>query len=199
MDNLILVNKENMLDRKYFPPGLVIVDNNENNFHNYVDKNMICMVNEYVYANFFALQKDCVFKNFNIIIDSGYRSFDYQNRVLENLKNEKGEEYASKYVAIAGASEHQTGLAVDFAYYKDGVINDNVNEDDEAVKYISKVAHKYGFIVRYPKGKENITGVNYEPWHLRYVGFEHAMYMYENGLTLEEYLKLIKTDSIIKR
>ena len=88
-----------------------------------------------------------------------------------------------------GSSEHQTGLAIDICVYRDNncYIEHDIDEMDE-IKWIHQNAHKYGFILRYPSDKEDITGYNYESWHLRYVG-NIARYLYINKLTMEDYLK----------
>lgn len=121
-----------------------------------------------------------------LIVDSGYRSYNYQQVVLNALIKEKGGE-AYKLVALPGTSEHQTGLAVDFAYYENGIYNDDVKEDDEEAIWLKNNCWKYGFILRYPKGKEHITGYKFEPWHFRFVGPKLAKKIYEENITLEEY------------
>lgn len=119
---------------------------------------------------------------------SGFRSYDYQKGLYERYVNRDGEEKASMYSAKPGHSEHQTGLAFDIG----GVdqkhwVSDSFADTEEA-KWLKDNAHIYGFILRYPKDKTDITGYKYEPWHFRYVGVEHATNIYENNLTLEEYL-----------
>jgi D-alanyl-D-alanine carboxypeptidase len=107
-------------------------------------------------------------KGYNVDIESAYRSYDYQAKVLEELIVLKGEEYASTAIVLPGHSEHQTGLAIDFCVLKDGIY---LNSDDipdemldlEECSYAATIAHKYGFIIRYPKGKECITEYMYEP------------------------------------
>ena len=114
----------------------------------------------------------------NIITDE-----ELYNKLLE----EKGFTYAITRIASPGKSEHQTGLALDFCIYKDGkcYIEHDV-EDKIETKWIHQNSHRYGFIIRYPEGKEDITKYSYEPWHLRYVG-NIASSIYNNNLTLEEY------------
>lgn len=123
-----------------------------------------------------------------LYIESGYRSYEHQVRTYESVKSAKGEEYADKYVALPGHSEHQTGLAMDIT---------NIDHmDDEHEKLLGTIpegiwladnAHLFGFILRYPEGKTDITGYNYEPWHFRYVGVEEATEIFSKGLTLDEY------------
>ena len=105
----------------------------------------------------------------------------------QNRKISRGEAetYAARYSAVAGQSEHQTGLAVDM--YNTGTADVSFGET-EAYQWLSTHAHQYGFILRYPADKTEITGYDFEPWHYRYVGRYHATQMYEQDLCLEEYL-----------
>ena len=117
---------------------------------------------------------------------SGYRSQETQARIWNDKASEHGEEYALRYVAKAGYSEHQTGLALDFTLYNDR--GDAVEDDDaEAYGKVFPYLHEFGFILRYPAGKESVTGYPFEPWHIRYVGLEAARRIHGNGWTLEEY------------
>lgn len=184
----VLVNKDNLLDIDYVPKNMYIVDDNENNFHNYIDPNIKPMLRGEVKPYLENLIADANRVGIYIIVDSAYRSGKYQEKVLNNLILEKGNE-AFKLVALPGASEHQTGLAVDFAIYENGIYNDNIKEDDKEAIWLKENAWKYGFILRYPKGKESITGFNFEPWHYRFVGLDLAKKLYDNGVTLEEYYK----------
>ncbi len=191
MDDLnidVLVNKENMLSIDYIPKNMYIVDNNENNFHNYLIDNIKPMLRVEVKPYINALISDAHKLGLPLIVDSAYRSGYYQQMILDKLISEKGNE-AYKLIALPGASEHQTGLAVDFAYYENGIYDDNVKEDDKEAIWLKENAWKYGFILRYPKGKEEITGFNFEPWHFRFVGLELAKELYEQNITLEEYYR----------
>ena len=188
LDIIVLVNKDNLLDRNYVPFEMYVVDENENNFHQYKDASLKPMLRKDIIKYIDKLLKDAYELGLPLIVDSGYRSYDYQQVVLNALIKEKGDE-AYKLVALPGASEHQTGLAVDFAYYENGVYNDDVKEDDKEAIWLKNNCWKYGFILRYPKGKENITGYNFEPWHFRFVGLELAKKIYDEDLTLEEYYK----------
>lgn len=123
-------------------------------------------------------------------IGSGFRSYEYQLGVIERNIEAYGEEETARSVAPAGHSEHQTGLAID-------IINDqpehNIVEsfrDTEEGQWLAENSYKYGFILRYPEGKEDITGYMYEPWHFRYVGEEMAAKIFDSNLTLEEYFNL---------
>lgn len=113
---------------------------------------------------------------------SGFRSYDYQATLYDSYANDYGKETADTFSARPGYSEHQTGLAIDVNY-----ADDSFAETPEAA-WLAENCYKYGFIIRYPKGKEAITGYQYESWHVRYLGVETATAVYNSGLTLEEYL-----------
>jgi len=184
MDYTQLVNKENTLDKDFIPDDLVIVDENKNNFHRYIDLTLKPMVSSIVFDAFLVLQNEAQKDGLELIIDSGYRSYEYQYKIYGYYINRRGIEYAKKYVALPGCSEHQTGLAVDVAAFHNGDYSDNLNSEE--IEWLKNNAHKYGFILRYPEGKEKVTGYNYEPWHYRYVG-KIAPLLYRDNITLEEY------------
>lgn len=117
-----------------------------------------------------------------IWIRSGFRSYDYQKTLYNNYVSKDGKTAADTYSARPGHSEHQTGLAFDL-----NSLSTSFGETKEG-KWLAKNCAKYGFIIRYPKGKESITGYQYEPWHVRYLGVETATKVYESGKCLEEYL-----------
>ena len=188
LDVTVLVNKKNMLDSSYVPLKMYVVDENEGNFHQFKDASLKPMLRSDIKEYVDKLINDAQGLGLPIIVDSGYRSYNYQQVVLDALIKEKGDE-AFKLVALPGASEHQTGLAIDFAYYENGIYNDDVKENDKEAIWLKNNAWKYGFILRYPKGKENVTGYNFEPWHFRFVGLKLAKYLFKNNLTLEEYYK----------
>ena len=178
MDYSILVNKDNPLPRAYIPNTL------ENAHSEY--KENILLDNKALEA-FQELKREALRYGYHIDIVSGYRDYDYQEKIYNKLLEEKGFTYAITRIASPGKSEHQTGLALDFCIYKDGkcYIEHDV-EDKIETKWIHQNSHRYGFIIRYPEGKEDITKYSYEPWHLRYVG-NIASSIYNNNLTLEEY------------
>ena len=117
----------------------------------------------------------------HLYISSGFRSYDTQDVIYNRYVANDGRANADRYSARPGHSEHQTGLAIDL----NGVL-DSFGETAEG-KWVAAHAHEYGFILRYPKGKEPQTGYMYEPWHIRYVGVEVATAIFESGLCLEEY------------
>lgn len=184
-----LVNKDNLLPNNYIPNNLIILDNNENNFHNYINPNLKPMVRADILTDLLKMFKDAQNNGYYIIVDSGYRSYSYQQEILDKKIKEVGEEKAYQIVAIPGSSEHQTGLCVDIAYLYNHIYNDNVTEKDKEVKWLIENCYKYGFILRYPKGKEEITGYIFEPWHYRYVGKRLAKILHKKNITLEEYYK----------
>lgn len=118
----------------------------------------------------------------NIPLISGFRSYSRQQTLYNNYVARDGQALADTYSARPGHSEHQTGLAFDV-----GNLDDNYGSTPAGI-WLKENCHKYGFIIRYPKGKESITGYQYEPWHIRYVGVEHATKIMNQNITLEEYL-----------
>ncbi len=115
---------------------------------------------------------------------SSYRSYWLQDDLYTRYSNRDGQAAADTYSARPGHSEHQTGLAIDL-----NQVDDSFAGTPEAI-WVAENAHHFGFIVRYPKGKEHITGYQYEPWHIRYLGIDTATKVYESGKTLEEYLNI---------
>lgn len=129
----------------------------------------------------------------SIVPVSGWRSLQEQQQIWDDTLQESGPEYTRKYVAVPGHSEHQTGLAIDLGLKQEHVDFICPDFPDTGIcKLFREKAAKYGFILRYPAGKEEITGIGHEPWHFRYVGIPHAQIMTENGLTLEEYMTFIR-------
>ena len=124
---------------------------------------------------------------------SGLRSLNNQQRLYDQSLSENGVIFTNKYVAIPGHSEHQTGLAIDLGVKKDNIdfICPQFLETGICGEFLVN-ACKYGFIRRYPKGKEDITLIGYEPWHFRYVGYPHSSIIANMSLTLEEYHQFIK-------
>lgn len=178
MNYLMLVNRDNFLDRTYVPRNLVDSDSK------YKDN---VLVDDKTNNMFKLMKKEAKKYGYNIDIMSGYRPYDYQEKIYNKLVNEKGFNYAFRYIAQAGASEHQTGLAIDICVYReDKCYIEHEIEDFEEIKWLHNNAHRFGFILRYPEGREDMTGYNYEPWHFRYIG-NMAGYLHYNNLTLEEY------------
>lgn len=130
-------------------------------------------------------------KGIEIGLNSGYRTIKYQEGLKDKMAKQYGNKYANQIVAKAKYSEHHTGLAIDLSIKRNGVYdrdNNEIMKNVETYRAIVPYLAKYGFILRYPKEKEEITGYPYEPWHIRYVGTIPASIMYKNNWTLEEYL-----------
>lgn len=184
-ENLILVNPNNIINQEEIDESKFIEVDDCYGTTTLVDK--------IAYNAYLDLKKDLA-ENHNIElgIDSAYRSVNEQIQVMNEFIETYGEEYAKKTVAQPGTSEHHTGLAIDIVIKKDGewvVENEDLLQEKETFSVIHSLLHKYGFILRYLEGKENITGYDYEPWHIRYVGKSVAKQIYDKGLTLEEYLE----------
>lgn len=120
-----------------------------------------------------------------LIVSSSYRSYDKQESIYKDFYYSKGETYADAYAARSGHSEHQTGLALDI-FTPNGTTTSTF-EETEAYNWLITNAHKYGFILRYPKDKTYITGYEYESWHFRYLGKDLATKVYKEGITYDEY------------
>lgn len=128
-----------------------------------------------------------------IIPVSGYRSKEEQEEIFDNSLLENGIDFTHKYVAFPDHSEHQTGLAIDLGENGDSIdfIRPKFSYTGICGEFRAK-APQYGFIERYSKGKETMTGIAHEPWHFRYVGYPHSYLIEYNGLSLEEYIQFIK-------
>lgn len=178
-DKIILVSKKYSLDRNYKLEKLVIP--------NIVFSDTSSGEEKYVAESIRKPLEDMInaAKDEGVILygNSGYRSYKFQEQLYKNKVKLQGKEYADAYVAKPGFSEHQTGLCIDITN-KDKYFVEGTKEAD----WLSSNCYKFGFIIRYPKDKKSITGIEYEPWHIRYVGLEAAKYIYYNGITLEEYL-----------
>ncbi len=129
-----------------------------------------------------------------IVPVSGYRSIEEQIAIYQNSLRDHGEEFTNQFVALPGHSEHQTGLAIDLGLNQKKIDFIRPNFPYEGIcGDFRKLAPDFGFVERYPREKEAITGIAHEPWHFRYVGYPHSRIMEERHLTLEEYVNLIKS------
>ncbi|MFJ7827203.1 D-alanyl-D-alanine carboxypeptidase family protein [Psychrobacillus sp. NPDC096623] len=142
-------------------------------------------------AAFQEMAAEATLSGYELIAFSTYRSFDYQTKLYDRYVSNDGQAAADRYSARPGYSEHQTGLAFDIGelHFEQHFARESFGET-EAGKWVAANAYKYGFIMRYPKGSEKITGYMYEPWHFRYVGKELSVQVYEANETLEEFLDL---------
>ncbi len=132
-----------------------------------------------------------------IVPVSGWRSQEEQQAIWDDTLSKEGEAFTRQYVALPGCSEHQTGLAIDLGRASEEI--DFIRPDfpyDGVWGAFRQQAADYGFILRYPAGKEAVTGIAHEPWHFRYVGVPHARIMAERELTLEEYVTLLRRDYV---
>lgn len=118
---------------------------------------------------------------------SGYRSYERQVSIYNNNVKTKGQEYTDRVSSVPGHSEHQTGLAIDVSSPSVGNALEEVFGTSKEGQWLAEHAAEYGYIIRYPKGEDDITGYVYEPWHIRYVGTDLALDVVKSGLTLEEY------------
>lgn len=182
---LVLVNRDNITAE--MNPDLTQIDNI------YVDSRIADNV-----RNFLAAAQ-AIDSSEHLI--SGYRSVAYQEELFNSyvsqekaadpsLIQEAAEDLVKTYSQPVGASEHQTGLAIDMS-----TVNSLNESDAEVVAQVAAIAPEYGFVLRFPEGKSDSTGVDYEDWHFRYVGVESAKYMTENNLILEEYVALLKENN----
>lgn len=162
INNILIVNKSYPLPKDYRPDNDELTPETSNAFE--------------------KMRVDAQAEGLNLYISSGFRSYEYQAQLYQRYADRDGYEKADTYSARAGYSEHQTGLAFDL-----NTIDDSFANTPEG-KWIAENCWKYGFILRYPKGKEAQTGYQYEPWHLRYLGEDMAKKVYDSGLCLEEYL-----------
>ena len=181
-DVLVLVNKLHAVSKNYKPTNMVYMDNSLTTWQNLELKSD-------AYEAYLKLYKDAKAEGFNLKVCSAYRTYETQKSLYTSSVNSMGKETANIRSAYRGRSEHHTGYAIDvtsesmgwglkqnFADYPDGA-------------WINEHCAEYGFIIRYPKDKTDITGYDYEPWHLRYVGVDVAKEITEQGITLEEYLQ----------
>ena len=146
------------------------------------------------------LKKDLEKDNIKIVINSGYRSIEDQIDTKNKYLSTYGLDYTNKYVAEPGSSEHHTGLCFDIGIMIDNKVVDEYDDLKPYMDMFETIINKlkdYGLILRYPKGKEKITGYNYEPWHYRYVGKSTANIITDNNLTLEEYNELYNKSGVL--
>ncbi|MEA4989033.1 MAG: M15 family metallopeptidase [Anaerovorax sp.] len=181
---LILVNKQHAVDASYIPEDLEPIK--------YFASDRPAQsrfMRQEASEHFHQLVEGAKESGYELVMTTAYRSYEFQNTLYTNYVNKYGQAEADTFSAKPGQSEHQTGLAVDIStptvQYR---LTSELGETAEG-QWMAEHAHEYGFILRYPKGKEDITGYQYEPWHLRYVGQPAADEIYEQGITLEEYLE----------
>lgn len=178
-----LVNKEYSLPSDYEPNDLVVPDVSFNIDYESEKRYM----REEAALALESLCQDALSEGLEIFAISGYRSYERQQEIYENNLKTRGTTHTNQYSAKPGYSEHQTGLVMDVSCESEGFdLQESFGETPEGI-WLAQNCAKYGFVIRYPEGKENITGYAYEPWHIRYLGVELATYLTENNLTLDEY------------
>lgn len=173
---LMIVNKYHNLKQEYKPNDVINISNR----YAYSDNKTSEEILEYYKKMFQEAEKNGI----KLIISSSFRTYEEQDETYNYYKKTKGKEYAEKFASHPGFSEHQSGYAFDIL--TPGANIDNFEETD-AFTWLQENAYKFGFIMRYPKDKENITGYEYEPWHYRYVGIEAATKIKQEKITFEEY------------
>ncbi|MDD4706476.1 MAG: M15 family metallopeptidase [Bacilli bacterium] len=173
---LMLVNKYYYLGEDYEPEDITAISPTYAYEGN--------KINEEVLAAFKNLAEEAKISGYTILINSSYRDYNSQKEVWESRKALYGTRQADAFAARAGFSEHQTGYAIDVADFYD--INDKFGET-ESFLWMKNNCYNYGFILRYPEDKEEITGYSYEPWHYRYVGIEVAKEIKNLNITFDEY------------
>lgn len=185
-DVTMLINKFYALPEGYVPADLVPLDKYacvQGEDFSCQDVEQIELRKE-VYDAYIEFCDAASKENINIRAIAGYRSYDYQAGLWNYNASVYGEAYADEYYARPGQSEHNSGLCVDITF---NGYNYNEIENYDGYEWILNNAHKYGFILRYPKDKVDVTRYGYESWHFRYVGKEAAKVIYDNDWTLEEY------------
>ena len=206
---LKLVNKSNPVDESYVPEGLTEIDKSylaKSKQNDNLKLDSVAL--EAVKGMLDAMRADGID---NVSITSAYRTYQYQENLFSayiaseraahpDWSDEEVKNFVLTYSAAPGTSEHQTGLCVDLItdemvglwnYGSETPDNpyDKGFAETAAFDWLKEHAHEYGFILRFPENKTDITGYSYESWHYRYVGIEHAWKMHEEGITLEEYLE----------
>lgn len=178
LGKFVILNKHYYSDENYKGLNLIDVDSEYNLYNTSFKLSKEC------YEAFLKMYNDAKEQGYAFKINSAYRSYEKQIKIYQGWVNKDGVKLADTYSARAGFSEHQTGYAFDVRDYP--FTNDDYSKT-KSFTWVSENAYKYGFIIRFPKDKEYITGYQYEPWHYRYCGIECATYIHNNNITFEEY------------
>ncbi|WP_160725534.1 M15 family metallopeptidase [Bacillus sp. USDA818B3_A] len=187
----VLVNKYNKLPDRYKPSDLVDPDI-PFIFNEKVEKRKLRVKAARAIEKLFSGAKQ---DGISLLGVSAYRSHAAQTALFNHYVSVDGVKEAMAYSAVPGTSEHETGLAIDVTGGDGKCAAEDCFAGTVPAKWLEKHAAEYGFIIRYPKGKKNITGYQYEPWHLRYVGKTAAKEITTQKLTLEEYLQTIQVNN----
>ena len=175
-DDYVLVNKHRQLSSSYVPDDLVTID------EEYVKADGKIEIERNVAKAFYDMAEAASDDGMELMVSSGYRSYEDQEEIVNTYLELYGQNYVDNYVAKPGFSEHQTAMSLDVASKS---VDTFVNSDEYV--WMMDNAYKYGFILRYPRSKEDITGYKCEAWHYRYVGKEIAEYIHDNNITYDEY------------
>lgn len=189
MNILALVNKQFALPVNYEPKDLIRPKVKFSFGDQDIEKSYLRKEAAQALESMFAKAKN---SDIELLAVSGYRSYGRQKELYDAEVSKVGKEQAIQAVAVPGNSEHQTGLSMDISSES---VNNYLTEEFETTregKWLAKNAHRFGFILRYPKGKEELTGYQFEPWHFRYVGEKAASIIYKKNWTLEEYFEVVK-------
>ncbi len=178
-----LVNRHYLLPSSYTPPNLVEPDI-PFSFDYRDDKRKLRKPAASALEKMFRAARK---KKLILCGVSGYRSYERQRQIYLRNISIYGTDTTDTFSAMPGSSEHQTGLTIDISCRQVSYLLTQNFASTKEGKWVAKNAHKYGYIVRYPSGKSKITGYQFEPWHIRYVGVRMATYLYKNKLTMEEY------------
>ncbi|KTD83928.1 M15 family metallopeptidase [Paenibacillus etheri] len=183
----VMVNKEYGLPENYKPTDLVYPEVRFT-FKEKIEKRMMRKEAAEALEELFAgAEEDGIY----LAGVSAYRSKETQTRLFNRYVKKDGEELARTYSAVPGYSEHQTGLAIDVSGSDGKCAAESCFGGTKEAEWLAQHATEYGYIIRFPEGKQDITGYKYEPWHIRYVGKDIATYIADEGITLEEYYDVV--------
>lgn len=181
--NLFLVNKEYMIGADYVPDDLVMPDVKKSSSAVLMRKEAAQALEE-----MFAAAKE---EKITLVAVSGYRSYQTQRAIYNRRRKAAGKAHVERFVAVPGASEHQLGLAMDVSRSKTAGLKASFGKSKEGI-WLAENCYRFGFILRYRQEWEDVTGYGYEPWHIRYVGKEHALRIRELDVPLEEYVEALR-------
>lgn len=186
---IFLINRENMIAKQYVPP---VEFAEVSGYYRDMRPDAVAAL-EAMYA---AAEEET---GLTFTAVSGYRSYSKQSTIYQNKIEKVGSKAkANNYVAPPGASEHQLGLAMDVGAKGVNVgLNAKFGETEAGI-WLAENAHRFGFIIRYQEGWEEITGYKYEPWHVRYVGTTHAAALYEQAIPLETYIEAYRVSHLLE-
>ncbi len=194
MNYEILVNKQNPIEIEYMKnviePSLVEIEysrDNDDIFNDFNIKNKKIYLEAETAKAWYDLKNFLVNKGIDFDICSGFLSIENQKYKYSSFLKRNGLELTENKMCKPGYSEHHTGLAIDCDYYKNGDWAGICDDNNPETKYIHSILCEFGFILRFPNHKQKITEMQYEPWHIRYVGKDLARELYEEDITLEEY------------